>query len=296
MNAGANLINSLVQGIQNGESKLTGVCVRLISSAVSKIRSYIPIFNNLGANLMKQLVNGLEKHSRQATSAVTSALQSASSGIRTHYNGFYQGGVFLGEGLVAGIEAKQQAAYNAGYQLGQAAVQGERDGQQSHSPSALMIQSGKWIGEGLVIGMKQFAKKVYNTGKSMGQKATDAVTSAVSMLATTIDADMDVSPTIRPVVDLSNMRSGIRAIDSMMNQNSTFGLDVRTRSINSSIFRSSQNGTANDIVMAINKLRKELDDVGGTTYNVNGITYDDGSNITDAVRTLVREARLERRI
>ena len=296
MNAGANLINSLVQGIQNGESKLTGVCVRLISSAVSKIRSYIPIFNNLGANLMKQLVNGLEKHSRQATSAVTSALQSASSGIRTHYNGFYQGGVFLGEGLVAGIEAKQQAAYNAGYQLGQAAVQGERDGQQSHSPSALMIQSGKWIGEGLVIGMKQFAKKVYNTGKSMGQKATDAVTSAVSMLATTIDADMDVSPTIRPVVDLSNMRSGIRAIGSMMNQNSTFGLDVRTRSINSSIFRSSQNGTANDIVMAINKLRKELDDVGGTTYNVNGITYDDGSNITDAVRTLVREARLERRI
>lgn len=296
MNAGANLINSLVQGIQNGESKLTGVCVRLISSAVSKIRSYIPIFNNLGANLMKQLVNGLEKHSRQANSAVTSALQSASSGIRTHYNGFYQGGVFLGEGLVAGIGAKQQEAYNAGYRLGQAAVQGERDGQQSHSPSALMIQSGKWIGEGLVIGMKQLAKKVYNTGKSMGQKATDAVTSAVSMLATTIDADMDVSPTIRPVVDLSNMRSGIRAIDSMMNQNSTFGLDVRTRSINSSIFRSSQNGTANDIVMAINKLRKELGDVGGTTYNVNGVTYDDGSNITDAVRTLVREARLERRI
>lgn len=295
-NAGATLINSLVQGIQNGSSKLTGVCVQLISSAVSKIRSYNPTFNNLGSTLMKQFVNGLDRNSKQARTVVMSALQSASSGIRTHYSGFYQGGVFLGEGLAAGIRAKEQSAYNAGFRLGQAAVRGERAGQQSHSPSVLMIQSGKWIGEGLVIGMNQFGKKVYSTGKSLGQKATDAVSTAVSMLATTVDADMDVSPTIRPVVDLSDMRSGIRAIDSMINQNPALGLDVRARAVSSSMSRSNQNGTANDIVTAINRLRKEMGEVGGTTYNVNGITYDDGSNITDAVKTLVRAARVERRI
>ena len=35
---------------------------------------------------------------------------------------------------------------------------------------------------------------------------------------------------------------------------------------------------------------------GGNTYQINGITYDDGSNVVGAVETLVRAARIERRI
>ena len=59
-----------------------------------------------------------------------------------------------------------------------------------------------------------------------------------------------------------------------------------------------QNGANNDIISAIDSLRKDLSNVGGTTnnYNVNGVTYDDGSNITDAVRTLVRAVTMERRV
>ena len=57
-----------------------------------------------------------------------------------------------------------------------------------------------------------------------------------------------------------------------------------------------QNGTNTDVVSAINDLRKSLGNASNNTYNINGVTYDDGSNISDAVKTLVRAARVERRI
>ena len=57
-----------------------------------------------------------------------------------------------------------------------------------------------------------------------------------------------------------------------------------------------QNGTNSDIISAINRLEDKLSNAAGDTYQINGITYDDGSNVSDAVRTLVRAAKVERRI
>jgi hypothetical protein len=59
--------------------------------------------------------------------------------------------------------------------------------------------------------------------------------------------------------------------------------------------RNSQNG---DIVSAINGLRKDIQDnprVTNTT-NVNGVTYDDGSNVHNAVKELVHAAKVRKRV
>ena len=70
--------------------------------------------------------------------------------------------------------------------------------------------------------------------------------------------------------------SNVRTINSMMNRN--------------------QNGANDDVVSAINDLGKAISNMSGDTYSINGITYDDGSNITNAVQSIVRAARQERRI
>ena len=41
--------------------------------------------------------------------------------------------------------------------------------------------------------------------------------------------------------------------------------------------------------------RGDLGNIGGDTYVIDGVTYDDGTNVSDAVRTLVRAAKIERR-
>ena len=218
------------------------------------------------------------------------------SGIKAkgNYDDFKSAGKYLGSGLVEGIKAKEQAAYDAGYALGQKAVHGEKDGQQSESPSKLTIKAGKWLGEGLVIGMQKMGNQVYKSGRNLGETATDTISSAISKVADFVNTDIDAQPTIRPVLDLSDVSSGARAIDGMFSMQPSVGVLSNVRSI-SSMMNRGQNGTNNDVISAIKDLKSSFNNTPSNVYNVNGVTYDDGSNISDAVKTLVRAAKVERR-
>ena len=46
----------------------------------------------------------------------------------------------------------------------------------------------------------------------------------------------------------------------------------------------------------INKLGKKLDNVSGDSYTINGVTYDDGSNVAQTVKALTREIKVRRRM
>ena len=228
--------------------------------------------------------------------AATTLAGKAVDGAGTQEDEMESAGKDLGDGLVAGINAKQTAAYNAGYALGRKAVQGEKDGQQSKSPSKLTIKAGKWLGEGLVIGIRQMGDKVYSAGSSLGSDATKSISSAISNISNLVSGDLDVQPTIRPVLDLSDVRSGANSISSLLGAGSSISLMSDVKSIGSAMNARGQNGANSDIVSAIDSLRKDIGKVGGTSYNINGITYDDGSNVSDAVKVLVRAAKIGKRV
>ena len=201
------------------------------------------------------------------------------------------------QGLINGLKdsKKRNEVYAAAYSLGELAVKGEHDGQESESPSKATERAGKWLGEGLVIGIQKMGSRVYGAGKSMGEEVTNSISSALNTAINLLDSDMDTQPTIRPVLDLSDIESGAGYLNSMFNSQS-IGITSNLSAISSGMNSRNQNGTNNDVVYAINKLRKDLGNIGGNTYNVNGVTYDDGSNITEAVKTIVRAAIVERRI
>ena len=63
-----------------------------------------------------------------------------------------------------------------------------------------------------------------------------------------------------------------------------------------SMMNNGQNGGNSDIISAIKNLGSKIGNMSGNVYNVNGITYDDGSNVAEAIGDLVRAARIERRV
>ena len=111
-----------------------------------------------------------------------------------------------------------------------------------------------------------------------------------------IDSNIDAQPTISPVVDLSNARSGISALNGMLSTGQTIGIRASLNDINTSMNYKNQNGDIGEVVSAINKLRKDIGNMEHATYQINGITYDDGSNISDAISTIVKAARIGRRV
>ena len=247
--------------------------------------------------MIKNFISGLKNKNEDVKEGGEGVGKKATSGMgsKSVVEAAKSAGKDLGAGLVEGIKAKETDVYNAGYALGQKAVQGEKDGQQSASPSKATIRAGKWLGEGLIIGMQKMNGKVYNAGSELGESATGTLSSVISRISDAINSDIDAQPTIRPVLDLSDVQAGASTIGSMFNSRATVGVSGNINAI-SAMMNQNQNGANNDIVSAINKLRKDLGNVGGTQYNINGVTYDDGTNVSEAVKSLVRAVKIEGRI
>ena len=269
----------------------------LVTSMIDGIDSQLGKVDNAAKNVVKQFADSVKANQDKVDAACKKLVTSGSDAISDKASSFESAGKDLGSGLVKGINAKQTAVYDAAYALGQKAVQGEKDGQKSNSPSKLTIQAGKWLGEGLIVGMEQMGKKVYKAGSVLGEGATKTLSYAISRISDVINSDIDAQPTIRPVIDLTGVRSGVNAISGMLNLDSSVGVRTNISAISSMMAARGQNGGTADVVSAINKLNKKMDNMGNTTNNiVNGVTYDNGSQINDAVATLVRYAKIGERV
>ena len=159
-----------------------------------------------------------------------------------------------------------------------------------------MYKIGAFAGEGFVNALGDFVSTSYKAGVNMADSARKGLSNAIEKSRSLASFDMDMQPTIRPVVDLSAVEAGAGMIDGMFSGSVSIGSKANVSAISSMMKARSQNGNNDDVVSAISGLRKDIGKIQGNTYNVGGITYDDGSNISNAVESLVRAARIERRI
>ena len=293
-NVGSTLTSALASGVKSKSNTLSATASNMAESMKNSIASKDKEFQKVGVALISALAIGIQAQANQAVNAANYVGASAANGSGQAYTSFYMNGINLGRGLVLGMNAMQQSAYNSGYALGQAAVRGEKDGQKSHSPSKLTIQAGKWLGEGLIIGMNAMESKTYGAGKSMGETAFDSIRSALSGMNGIIDSDMDATPTIRPVLDLTNVKATAGKLNGLFTDPAFTPL-TNLRAIGNISARNNQNGNSDEVVRAINRLGKSLNNVGNTYNSINGVTYDNGSEISNAVETLVRAATVGRR-
>lgn len=289
-------MSSMKNTVSSSKSSLTSATKSAISGMSSAIKANSGNVRKAGESLMNSLASAIKGKKNNITSATKTATSGGSSGAKQNRGGYESAGRYLGEGLVVGIQAKEDAAYQAGYELGQKSAQGVKAGSKEHSPSKLTIQYGEYLGEGLVIGIKRWDNKAYNAGYRIGKTAANSVGNAIRRISNLITDNVDTSPTIRPVMDLSNVKQGVGSIGNMVGGiNPSMQLLTNVGTISSSMSRNRQNGTNNDIVSAIKDLSDAMSKSKGTTNIINGVTYDDGSNIVDAIETIVREAKVDRR-
>lgn len=248
-----------------------------------------------GGEILNNLKKGASDKLESLTESFKSMVSKAVTAVRDKYNSFYNAGKYLVEGFASGITAKTYKAEAKAKAMAEAAVESAREALQINSPSKVMIPLGEGIPEGLIVGIDNLAGNVKNSAVDMARSAIDGAKNAMARIAEVINSDVDSQPTIRPVVDLSAVSAGAGAINGMFNMSPSVGVMSSVNSI-SSMMSGRQNGGNDDVISAIEKLGKSLGDMRGDTYSINGVTYDDGSNISEAVKSLVRAARVERRI
>ena len=163
-----------------------------------------------------------------------------------------------------------------------------------NSPAKEMEFIGQGIDEGIVVGLEEYTGAVIGATEKVGDAAIKSMSNAISGISDVVDSDIDAQPVIRPVLDLSDIKSGANAINGIFGMTPSVDVLSNVGSINS-MMGEGQNG-GSDILSAIKDLGNKISNMSGNVYNVNGITYDDGSNVANAINDLVRAARIERRV
>ena len=244
---------------------------------------------------ISKFIKEFENATPEATAAVETFVESTSEGLDTGYDGFKSSGGYLASGFASGIRNGISTAVSAAISLARAALNAARSILRINSPSKEFYEIGAYAGEGMVLAFGDYADKAYDSSAEMAKSAKSGLSDAIARISNVIDSDIDTQPTIRPVMDLSDVEYGANAISDIFNNKQSVGLYARARAIGATV-NNRQNGVNNDVIDAINALGRKVGNASGNTYIIDGITYDDGSNITNAVGELVRAARIERRI
>lgn len=149
--------------------------------------------------------------------AGTEAVTGASSAV-TNMEGIGWSAV---SGLVKGISDKTSDAYDAGLKLGTAVADGVRAGLDVNSPSRVMMQIGEFAGQGLGIGLSSMSGYVSDSAEKMAEGSILSVSSVFDKIDAALSGDIDYSPVITPVLDLSAISYGASQIDGILNQDAS---------------------------------------------------------------------------
>lgn len=292
---GSSVVSAIASGMKSKSSEFTSIGHSILSSIKSSLNYNIQQFKTSGETIMSNFVSGIKGSRNTASSAFTSMMAFITLSLKGYYNNFYTIGGYLVTGFANGISASAYKAKAKAKDMAKDAEKAAREELQVHSPSKKLDKVGQYFGMGFANGIDKKSHLSVQAAKTMAASAIDSTKQTISRLGQILAMDVDAQPTIRPVMDLSDINSGVATMNGMLAMNPSVGVMTNIGAINASM-RNRQNGNANDVISAINTLGKTLGNTRGDTYIIDGITYDDGSGINDAVQTLIRAARIERRM
>ena len=293
---GSTIINTISKGITSKQNSIKTAATSTITSVLNAFKSRQSAFASIGSALIINFASGMSKQRSSASSAARAIATSAASSTRSSYSSFYSAGSYLAIGFANGIRASSFRAAIQARAMARAAYQAAKNELDINSPSKVFRRLGTFVPEGFAQGIDKLSGMVKNSAVSMAGTAINGTRKAISNIVDVIDSGVDTQPSIRPVLDLSDVKSGVGAIGDMFSITPSVGVLANVGAISYGM-NSRQNVASNDdVVSAISTLGRKLGNITGDTYNINGISYDDGTNVSDAIRTLVRAARIERRV
>lgn len=292
---GSDLISTLTKGMTSKQGSLRSAAsstVNVISKAFSSEKD---TFKTTGVDFISKLTAGMSSKSGTVKSTLSKMISTMVTTTRGYYDNFHSAGSYLVTGFANGISANTYKAKAKAKAMAEAAVKAAKAALDINSPSKVFRAIGSGVPEGFAQGIGMLGSAIKGSVEGMASTAIKGTKAAMARVADAVNADIDAQPTIRPVLDLSDVTAGANRINGMFGMNPSVGLMSRVNGVSAMMNGYNQNGNL-DVISAINKLGKSLaNSSGGNTYIVDGVTYDDGSNVTNAVKDIIRYTRIEGR-
>lgn len=223
--SGVNLLLSFIEGIisaiDNNSERLANdirnLFKALIRAAVLVLTGGVVDIKEVGSKIMNSgLISGIKEKLSNLKETVRDLISNAKQVIQDKINDFKDVGKHIIGGLISGITDKASDLANSAINAAKSAVNGVKNFLGIHSPSRVFAEIGRYTDEGFINGVKAYAGKVSDATVDMGKGAVGAMSDTLSTIADLVSSDIDTEPTIRPVMDLSNIQNGANQLFSMM--------------------------------------------------------------------------------
>lgn len=289
-------INAFMTSFNETTPKVNGTVTEMLNAATNAIKNKAGEFKSTATDLMKKFVDGIKSRKDEVKKALGETVEESVNALRSkkYYNEFYNTGSYLSEGFASGVNGNKTSIISKIKTMASNVLQAARDALGVASPSKEFMTIGRYSSEGLALGLLNYANTAYDASEEVGNSAISGLSNAVAKISSMVENNIDAQPVIRPVLDLSNVESGAGAINGMFGMTPSVGVMSRVNSISSSMNKI-QNGGNDDVISAIADLKHTIENTSGDTYNINGVTYDDGSALQSAIETIVRATIRERR-
>jgi hypothetical protein len=146
------------------------------------------------------------------------------------------------KGLLDGIKSMATDLWNAASGVANDVINAVTGIFDSRSPSKVFEKIGMYVDKGLVNGLQKYAGLVSTEAKNVGSTAVTSLTKAVSKIADVVSGDIDMTPTIRPILDLTDIKSGEKTLNSLLDKKQGINV-IQTNKQVSSITQDTQPAT-----------------------------------------------------
>lgn len=164
-------------------------------------------------------------------------------------------------GLTDGVQSERSSFIDELTNMALAGVEAVKTTLDINSPSRVFRELGNFTGLGFVNGLHSYVEKSYDIGADMAESAKSGLSNVLQTVADIVNGGVEMEPTIRPVLDLSNVASGVDTLDSLFYSRRAIGLAGQASVAFSSPRDKSQAAfTVNnsDVVAELKSLRGEM--------------------------------------
>lgn len=210
------LIANLKSAIGTSESQLKSKFEEAAKRGLEGLTSKKSEFKTAGADLIKSFNSGISSQTNTIKSQFSTVLSNCVATIRSYYSQFQSAGRYLAVGIANGISANSGSASAAARSLAGNAAKASARRLEEKSPSKVGYKIGDYFGIGFTNGITDNIRNAGISSDALAESATKGLSNAVSKIATVIDSGMDMNPTIRPVLDLTEIQNGSAAMADLM--------------------------------------------------------------------------------
>lgn len=192
----------------------------------------------LGEAMTTGVSTGVGNEEKGAVNTASSVGEKTLDGFEDYLN--YKNGRNIGkdvtEGLIKGIESGESGVINAAVKVALAAYEAAKRGLKINSPSVMFETLGRFSDLGMIKGFLALAGDVEDAAVTVGTGAFEGMKKSLRNIATAVDGNFDVQPTIRPIVDLTNVEEGAARVNSLFSVNQSMKLaEIGQQGVNAAI-------------------------------------------------------------